>query len=479
MVRSGRQLDKTPQTVYNRGASRIRLTVRTMARHNRGQGDGAPSRPGWATAAPSGRGSTFRALRHPNFRLFFFGQLISLIGTWMQTIAQQWLVYRLTGSATMLGTVNLVAVLPLVPMSLWGGSLADRFPKRSILVVTQAVMMILAFILAALTWTGVVQVWHIMVLAVLLAAAQGVDVPTRQAFIVDMVEGKEDLGNAIGLNSAIFNGARAIGPAIAGVAVATTGEAGAFLVNGLSFLAVIGSLLLMRLPPHRPAAEPRVGSHIWEGMRYVRSQQTVMVLISLVAVSAFLSMPYSTLLPVFAQDVLGQSAQPVLDQVCGPDSPIGLSCESPGALTYGMLMAATGLGAVTGALFIASLSASARRGRLLTLGNLFFPALVAVMALSRSFVLTGAVLLGVGFSFVAQNALANTLLQVTVPDQMRGRVMSFYSLAFGIMMRLGGMQAGLMGDWLGAPWAVGIGAALCLAYGLFVAWRYPKVRRLA
>ena len=435
-----------------------------------------------AEALPAGRrrSSTFRALRHRNFRLFFFGQLISLIGTWMQTIAQQWLVYRLTGSATMLGMISLLGVLPLLPMSLWGGSLADRFPKRSIIVVTQTTMMVLAFILAALTWTGAVQVWHVMVLAVALAAANAVDIPARQAFIVEMVEGKEDMTNAIGLNSAIFNGARAVGPALAGVAVATTGEAGAFFINGLSFVAVIVGLLMMRLPAQpRVPRRPALASHLGEAVRYVRSQQAVVVLISLVAVSAFLSMPYSTLMPVFASDVLDKSAQPLLDSVCTASAALGVSCQSPGALTYGLLMAATGLGAVLGALFIASLPPDARRGRLLTLGNLGFPALVVLVALSRSFALSLIVLVGIGFSFVAQNALANTLIQLVVPDELRGRVMGFYSLVFQGMMRLGGMQAGLMGDAFGAPFAVGVGAVVCLAYGLFVAWRYPRVRQLA
>ena len=434
-----------------------------------------------AVAGANGRPKTgtFRALRHRNFRLFFFGQLVSLVGTWMQTIAQQWLVYRLTGSAIMLGTVSLVAVIPLLPMTLWGGSVADRFPKRSVLVVTQVIMMLLAFILAALTWTGVVQVWHVMVLAMALAAVQGIDIPTRQAFVVDMVDGKEDLTNAIGLNSAVFNGARVLGPALAGVAVATTGEAGAFFLNGVSFLAVIAGLLMMRLPPFvPPATRQNTGKHVMEGMRYVFGRQTILVLISLVAVSAFLSMPYSTLLPVFAKDVLAVSAEPVVDFVCGPESALGLSCESPDALTYGLLMAAVGIGAVIGALYVASLSSSARRGRLLTLGNLAFPALVLIVALSRSFVVTAVVLTGVGFSFVIQNALANTLLQVSVPDELRGRVMSFYVLTFNVMMRFGGMQAGVFGQWLGAPAAVAIGAVACLAYGLFVAWRYPKVRRL-
>ncbi len=421
---------------------------------------------------------TFRALRHRNFRLFFFGQLISLVGTWMQTIAQQWLVYRLTGSAAMLGLVSLVGLIPLLPLSLWGGSLADRFPKRAILLVTQAAMMILAFILAGLTWTGLVEVWHVLVLAAALGAANAVDIPVRQAFIVEMVEGKEDLSNAIGLNSAIFNAARAIGPAVAGLAVATTGEAGAFLVNGVTFIAVIAGLLLMRdlpatLPPTRTV---RLGVHLIEAVRYVRGQQVVLVLLSLVAVSAFLSMPYTTLLPVFAQDVLSESARPVLDWLSASG---WFTFQAPDALIYGLLMAATGLGAVTGALFVASLPGSARRGRWLTLGNLGFPALLLGLALSRSFALSLILLVGVGFSFVTQNALANTLIQIIVPDALRGRVMSFYALVFQMMMRLGGGQAGALGDMLGAPLTVGLGALVCLIYGAFVAWRYPRVRNIA
>jgi len=436
-----------------------------------------------AAQTPAGgrpRPSTFRALRHRNYRLFFFGQLVSLIGTWMQTIAQQYLVYRLTGSATMLGAISLLGIIPLLPMSLWGGSLADRFPKRSIILVTQTSMMLLAFILAALAWSGTVQVWHIMLLSVLLAAANAVDMPARQAFIVDMVDGKEDLTNAIGLNSTIFNASRAIGPAVAGVAVATTGEAGAFFLNGLSFIAVIAGLLLMRLPPHTPPErQATLSSHLWEGARYVRKEQTVLVLISLVAVSAFLSMPYSTLLPVFSSKVLNVSAQPLLKALCSWASAMGLRCQSPDALTFGLLSAATGVGALIGALFVASLPPQARRGGWLTLGNLTFPALVVLMALSRSFAASLLLLMGIGFSFVIQNALANTLIQVSVPDALRGRVMSFYTLTFQAMMRMGGMQAGLMGDAFGAPFAVGVGGLACLAYGAFVAWRYPGVRKMA
>jgi MFS family permease len=436
--------------------------------------------PPQAVAAASRLPATFRALRHRNFRLFFFGQLISLIGTWMQVIAQQWLVWKLTGSETMLGLISLIGVVPLVPMALWSGSISDRFSKRSIIVIAQTVMMIQAFVLAALTWTGAVQVWHVMALAVVLAAAGAVDMPARQAFFVEMVNGKQDLTNAIGLNSAIFNAARILGPAIAGVAVATTGEAMAFFLNGISFIAVIIGLLLMRLPPlARPAHMPPVSSHIVEGIRYVRGQQVVMVLIGLIAVSAFLSMPYSTLLPVFADQVLAKSAQPVIQSVCSAASSFGVSCQSPGALTYGLLMAATGIGAVIGALTVASLPADARRGRLLTMGNLGFPALVILLAVSRSFLLSLVLLMGIGVSFVAQNALANTMLQLATPDGLRGRVMSFYTLTFTVMMRVGGGQAGFMGSWLGAPLAVGLGAVIALAYGIYVALRYPVLRRMA
>lgn len=421
--------------------------------------------------------STFRALRHRNYRLFFFGQIVSLVGVWMQIIALQWLVYDLTGSAAMLALVNLLAVLPVGPLSLWGGSLADRVSKRSILVVTQLAMMILALCLAALTWTGTVEVWHVLLLAMATASADAIALPTRQAFVVELV-GSQDLSNAIGLNSMVFNAARAVGPAIAGVAVATTGVASAFLINGLAFSAVIVCLLMMRLPARpRPFDQPGLGSHLSEAIRYVGRQRVLVVLISLVAVSAFLALPYMVLLPMFAETVLNQSAQPLIERVCAGSIAL-FDCQSPDALTYGLLVAASGLGSVIGALVVASLPTSARRGRWLTAGSILFPALLVCMALSRSFILTLALLAGIGFSFVLLGALANTLIQLNVPDALRGRVMSFYTIAVGGMMRLGGLQAGLMGDAFGAAVAVGVGALVCLAYGLFVAWRFPRVRQL-
>ena len=421
--------------------------------------------------------STFRALRHKNFRLFFLGQSVSLIGTWMQTIALQWLVYRLTGSAAMLATINLLTALPLAPVALWGGSLADRFPKRTILLITQTTMMVVAFLLALLVWTDVVEVWQVMVLAVISGAASAINVPVQQAFLLEMIADKEDLTNAIGLNSTLTSAARAIGPALAGVAVAAVGEAAAFSLNGVTFIAILVCLMLMRLPASpRLRNQPKLTSHLWEAVRYVWGQKTLMIILSLVAVSAFLSRPYVVLLPVFAQDVLSESAQPLVDLVCSGSSAL-LDCESPDALTYGLLMAAMGLGTVIGALFVAALPTNTRRGWLLTLTTLSFSALLVAMALSRSFVFTSLLLVGIGFSFIAQTALANTMIQLTVPDELRGRTMSFYSITVLGMIRVGGMQAGVMADTFGAPLAVAAGALICLAYVLLVAWRYPILRR--
>jgi len=423
--------------------------------------------------------ATFRALSHRNYLLWFIGQGISLIGTWMQTMAQQVLVYRLTGSAASLGIISFIALLPLIPLSLWGGSITDRFPRRKIILATQAVMLVQAFLLAGLTWSGTVQIWHVYLLAFFLGAANAVDLPARQAFTVDMVEGKEDLTSAIGMNSAMFNGARAIGPALAGILVATTGEGNAFFINGLSFVAVIISLLMMHsLPGPKAHAGPETSplKHMAGGIQFIIRRQTILVLVSLIGVSAFLSMPYNTLLPVFASVVLKPSAQPVVAALCNSNSFMG--CQAPEALPLGLLYSMIGIGAVIGALVVASLPANARRGRWLTLGNLAFPLFLLLFAFSAHFSVSLILTLFIGFSFVWQNALANTLLQFVTPDELRGRVMGVYTMTFQTMFRLGGLQAGFVADWLGAPISVGIGAAASLLYGIFVAIRYPKVREL-
>jgi len=411
------------------------------------------------------RSPAFRALRHRNYKLWFFGQGLSLIGTWMQSMAQQVLVYRLTGSASALGIVSFMTVLPLVPLALWGGSLSDRVSKRNLLLVTQALMMIQAILLAVLTWTGIVEIWHVYSMAFLLGAFKSVDTPARHSFVVEMVEGREDLTSAIGLNSAIQNSAKTLGPALAGVFVAVTGEAAAFMINSLSFLAVIISLLMMKDLPQVSGEHKKSNAlaHMAEGIRYVFSQQTLLILMSLVVVSSFLSKPYQTLMPVFATVNLKESAKPMV----------------PEALPLGLLLAAVGIGAVTGALIVASLPEDAHRGWLLTFGNLSFPFFLLLFVSSSSMTFSIVLMALTGLTRVMQNAMANTLLQITAPDALRGRVMSFYSLVSHGMTQLGGLQAGFVADWVGAPLSVGIGAAVSLIYGAFVALRYRQVRNLA
>ena len=424
--------------------------------------------------------TTFRALRHRNYQLWFFGQGVSQIGTWMQSMAQQVLVYRLTGSAVALGVVSLMTVLPLIPFSFWGGSLADRVSKRNILLVTQTLMLVQAGILGVLTWTGWVRVWHVYLMAFLLGMFKAVDMPPRQSMVVEMVEGKDDLTSAIGLNSAIHNTARTLGPAIAGVVVAALGEAVAFFLNSLSFLAVLGSLLLMRDLPRGKQPQQRLPQLIAdtkEGIRFVLSQQVLLVLMSLVAVTSFLSRPYQTLLPIFADNMQTGSAQPVVAFLCNGERHI-LTCLEPEALPLGMLLSAVGIGAVIGAFLVASLPERARRGRLLTLGNLGLPILLLLFVNSQVFILSLALMVMVGMGQVFQNTLANTLLQITAPDNLRGRVMSQYSLVTQGMHQLGGLQAGVVADWIGAPLSVGIGAGVSLAYGVFVVFRYPRVREM-
>jgi MFS family permease len=336
-------------------------------------------------------------------------------------------------------------------------------------------------ILGVLTLTGAVQVWHVYLMALLLGAAKAVDMPARHSFVVDMVEGKDDLANAIGLNSVTHNMGRTLGPVLAGVAVAAMGEAIAFFLNSASFLAVIFSLLAMRDLP-APHAEHRNAEtalmQVRGGIQYVLGQQTLLVLMSLVAVNSFLSRPYQTLMPVFATRHLGDSAQPVVDLVCGGANPL-VNCVAPEAVPLGLLFAAVGVGAISGGLLVATLPARFRRGRVLTLGNLGLPFLLLVFAASRSFTASLLLMLFVGLGQVLQNAMANTLLQITAPDDFRGRVMSLYALVTQGMTHVGGLQAGFAADWLTAPVSLGIGAAVALSYGSFVALRYRRVRELA
>jgi len=398
---------------------------------------------------------TFAALQHRNYRLFFIGQLVSLTGTWMQNVAERWLVWELTSSPFKLGVVTFAAGVPVLLFSLWGGLIADRVPKRRLLLFTQSFMMTLALILAVDVILGTVQWWHVGILAFLLGTANSFDAPARQAFVVEMV-GRSDLMNAIALNSALFNSARIIGPALAGVTLAVLGTAWCFALNALSFLAVLVGLALMRVQPYVGAVStesPFV--QIREGVTYIWRHPYVRTLIALVAVSNMFALGYMALLPALAQDVL-----------------------HVGTVGFGFMTTAIGVGALAGALSIASLGDYQRKGLLLTAGNLLFPVMVIALSLSRSYHLTMGFLVVAGLGFMTQNATANTLVQTTVPDALRGRVMSVYMMVFQGFFPIGALIAGAVAERFGVPAGAAFGGVIALAYGLFLHWRVPQLRAL-
>ena len=390
---------------------------------------------------------TFAALKHRNFRLFFVGQLVSLTGSWMQYTAQGWLVYQLTGSKVLLGTVAAVGSLPMLLLSVWGGSLADRHPKRTVVLSTQTGMMLLAFVFAALVWSGHIQPWHILVLAALGGVAMAFDMPARQAFMVEMTS-REDLMNAVSLNSSIVNGARVVGPAVAGVLMAQVGMTWCFLLNGLSFIAVLAGLLMMRLPRFVPPAEPTsTGRHVLEGFAYVAGHRRVRILLLLFAVVGIFGWSYSVLLPAYATDIL-----------------------HVGERGYGALLSANGLGALLGALTVATYG-NRVRSRLMILGGLWlFSAMLLLLAVVRWFPLVLACMAVGAWGMLLYFATTNTLIQTSVSDAMRGRVMGIWALVFGGMMPIGGLESGLLSQAVGVPWTVAVGALVCAGAGLVTWW---------
>ena len=386
---------------------------------------------------------TFRALRHRNYRLFFWGQLVSLVGTWMQQTAMMWFVYDRTNSKLLLGLVAAVGSAPMVFSSVWGGALADLYPKRAILVVTQAAQMLCAFLLAAGVWLGFATPEFIMIVAAFNGTAMGFDMPARQAFTVEMTS-REGLLNAISLNSSIVNGARVVGPSVAGLMIGAVGVAMCFFLNGLSFVAVIAGFLMMRLPRfQKPAHAVSAGEHAWNGIVYsIKHQRVRTILLLFLAVGVF-GWSYTVLMPAFARDVLNR-----------------------GANGYGILMSASGLGAFFGALVVATYG-HLFTPRWLALGGvwLFSGALLA-LSLSRNFYAALACLLVAGFGMLLFFSTSNTVLQTIVPDEMRGRVMGVWSLVFGAMIPLGSLEAGAVAHWLGTPFALGVGAIICAASAL-------------
>ena len=387
---------------------------------------------------------TFRSLRHRDFRLFWFGQMISLVGTWMQNMAQSWLVFRLTNSPFLLGAVSAFAGLPILFFSLPAGVLADRVKKRKFIIFTQTGMMILAFILAFLTFTGLVRVWHVMFLALCLGFVNAFDAPTRQAFIKEMV-GKEDLLNAIALNSAMFNGARILGPAIAGILISLAGEAGCFFINGLSYIAVIIGLNLMKMKD--VVSQSKNSSFLIsfkEGISYIIGNKKGLALILMVSSMSIFGFSYAVLMPVFARDIL-----------------------KAGASGLGFLMSAAGIGAITAGLGLASRKAEEKL-KYMQAGIIVFFMALSLFSFSSNFFLSLLFLMGAGWGMISIVATANTLLQEIIPDGLRGRVMSFYTMMFMGTMPIGSFLAGTLGQTLGVIWAVRIGALFCFVISLFL-----------
>ena len=398
-------------------------------------------------------GLAVRALRHRNFQLFFAGQAISLIGTWMQTVAQSWLVYRMTGSALLLGTVGFASQIPVFIMAPIGGIVADRNNRRRVVIGTQITSMVLAAILALLTLSGRVQVWQIIVLAAGLGVVNAFDIPARQAFLIDMV-GREDLLNAIALNSSMFNGARIIGPAIAGILVASIGEGWCFFANAVSYIAVIIGLLLMRIA--HPANLANQGSpleNILEGFAFVRNTGPVRAILLLLGLVSLVGMPYAVLMPVFADRIL-----------------------HGGARGLGILMGATGVGALLGAASLAARVGVKGLGKLIALSAGGFGVSLILFSFSKIFWLSTVLLVPVGFTMMVQMASSNTLIQAMVPDKLRGRVMSVYSMMFMGMAPLGALSAGALAHRLGAPWTVALGGVACILAAIWFGRHMPTLR---
>lgn len=399
-------------------------------------------------------GGTFAALQHPNYRLWFFGQLVSLVGTWMQTTAQGFLVYELTASPAYLGYVGFANGIPTWLFTLYGGLIADRVPRRTMLILTQSFMMVLAAILAFLTFAGRVQSWHIILLAFLVGTANAFDAPARLSFVLELVP-REDLTNAVALNSTMFNAATAVGPAVAGMAYAALGPAWCFTINAVSFIAVILALVRMRLSaPSKRTPHGRALDDIRQGFRFVRSDSVVRTLVLYLAAVSFLGMGFVTLMPAWAVKILGG-----------------------GATTNGWLQSARGVGAMIGALLTAALAQRAMRGKLITIGTFAFPLALFGFALIRWLPLSLLVLVIIGLSLMIYMNNSNSMVQTQTPDELRGRVLSIYSLSFFGLMPLGALFAGSLATTLGEQSTVMLAAALLGVCSGLVWIKAPQVRR--
>ncbi len=397
-----------------------------------------------------------RAFRYRNYRLFFGGQGLSLIGTWMQQIAMSWLVYRLTNSAFLLGFIGFTGQVPAFVFASFAGVFADRLERRKLLIATQTVAMIQALFLAILTLTDTIAVWHLIVLSTLLGLVNAVDMPARQSFVIDMVEDKRDLGNAIALNSFMFNGARLVGPSIAGLLIGIAGEGVCFLLNAMSFLAIIVALFAMKIQKRvRKKTHPvPVLQELKEGYRYTFGFPPIRYIILLVGLASLMGMPYMVLMPVFARDIL-----------------------HGGPHTLGFLMGTAGVGALIGALYLASRRTVLGLGRLIVFSSSTFGIGLIIFSLSRYTPLSIGIMLVTGFGMLVHTAASNTILQTIVVEDKRGRVMSFFAMAFMGMAPFGSLLAGTLASRIGAPNTLIIGGIICIIGSLLFLRKLPSIRR--
>lgn len=406
--------------------------------------------------APAGQGrfaALFRSLKHRNFQLFLSGQIVSLVGTWMQTVAEAWLIYRLTGSSVLLGVLGLVSQIPIFILSPLAGIVVDRWPRRPVIIATQVSSLVLAFTLAALALTGQIRVWEIICLATLLGTVNAFDVPARQSFLIEMV-GREDLLNAIALNSSMFNGARVAGPAIAGLLVAWIGEGWCFFVNGVSYFAVIAGLLMMRVGKSRAVhngASPI--EKLREGLRFARHTKPIRAILLLVALVSFMALPFNVLMPIFADRILGG----------GPSA-------------YGTLMGAVGLGAMFGALLLAMRQQLRGLGIVLAYAAGGLGISLMIFSASRWYWVSLASLTLAGFAMMTAFTASNTLIQAMVPEQLRGRLMSLYAMMFLGMAPMGSLVAGAMAARIGAPVTVALGGFVSLVGAIVFRRKWPSMR---
>ena len=408
-----------------------------------------------AEISASVAGNPFAALRHRNFQLYFGGQLVSNAGTWMQIIAQGWLVYQLSHSDLTLGIVGFASAIPTLIISPWGGVIVDRVPKRTLLILTQTGSMLLAFILAALAFANLVQVWHIILLAAGLGVVNSFDAPGRQAFVVDMV-GREDLPNAIALNSMMFNSARIIGPAMGGLLLAIIGPAWCFTINGISFFAVILGLWAMEITAvelKRHSESP--WKQLTSGIRYVAEQPELSGLILLALFFSVFGISYSTILPAFVEQILKQ-----------------------GADGYGWVNAATGVGAVSAAFLIARQHGPRWRGKWLFAASLGFPVVLTLFSFTSIYPLSLVLALGLGVGFMVEFTIINTLLQTRVDDQLRGRVMALYTITFFGFAPFGNLAVGVLAERIGLSYAIALFAIIGLVLSLIVMRKIPQIRSL-